>query len=100
MNIPPLTHASSPYGAQMGRPNAVPCVKTEAIKLTLRRLDWVDGDYDKGGAYWGNSGNGSMFRAYGWCASGIPVEIFVRGESRDDARATVKAILPNARFYQ
>lgn len=38
-------------GAPMGRMNNIPKIKNVG-KLYLEKLQWVDGDYDHGGAYW------------------------------------------------
>ena len=85
-------------GSQMGRRDTLPDDRTAPCKLRLVRLRWVDGDYDAGGAYWGNSGGTSTYRALG-DAGEVRAEIFVRASSRDDAKAQVRALLPNVRFY-
>lgn len=90
-----LPNACSRYGAEMGRRNTLPDDPQAPIKLRMERLRWVDGDYDNGGAYWGNGNGSSIFCAY---ADGC--QVFVRGRKRTDAKAEVRAMLPNARFYR
>ena len=62
------------------------------------QLRWVDGDYDEGGAYWGG-GSGHVYYAKG-DASDVVVEVYVRAKSRKQAKAEVRELLPNARFYR
>ena len=92
-----LSNGSSPRGAQMGRPNIV-LDKGAPYKLQMERLQWVDGDYDQWGAYWGNSGD------YIYCAHldnpNMPVQVFVRAHTRTEAKSKVRAILPHSRFYR
>ena len=94
-----LPNASSPRGAAMGRPNILPTNRGVNIKLRMERLRWVDGDYDSGGAYWGGG------RGFIYCAQGerdgedLAVEVFTRAGTRAEAKANVREILPNARFY-
>ena len=90
-----LSHASSSWGADMGRPNLLPDDCNAAIKLHLERLKWVDHDYDSGGAYFGG-GNGDFI----YCAYVKEIRIFVRAKTRVEAKGKVKELLPNARFYR
>lgn len=41
------------YGSPMGRSETRRMQDTDVKKLTIRRVKFVDGDYDDGGAYWG-----------------------------------------------
>jgi hypothetical protein len=96
-----LENVSSVRGAPMGRQNWLPDDQEEPIRLYLTALKWVDGDYDQGGAYWGNSGlyNGTYTRIYcahGHDSSGSPVRVFVRAAHRTAARELVLEILPKA----
>ncbi len=72
-------------GAQMGRPNIIPA-DYNSEKLSLRRVPFVDGAYDQGGAYWGAPANL-------WCAWGETeteqLEVFVRATDRDAAKLMV-----------
>jgi hypothetical protein len=86
-------------GAAMGRSNAIPD-PSAAPKLHLYRLRWVDGDYDQGGAYWGQSVHGSIYRAEGE-AEGLEerYEIYVRALSRHRAKELIRKLVPQARFF-
>lgn len=114
-NLPPLSnglrYGSGPdgkrvcLGACMGRSNTLPPTpKTDAPKLRLVRLKWVDGDYDEGGAYWGNTRGTWIYRAVAvlpvdaqkWFGH---VEIFVRATGRTHAKIFVREIVPNATFF-
>jgi hypothetical protein len=69
------------------------------VKCTMRKLRWVDGGYDEQGAYWGRTPGTHIY----WCNFDIGdtnEDIFVRAESRDDAKEQVRVKLPNARFYR
>ena len=59
-------------------------------------MRFIDGCYDEGGAYWGMPAN--LYRATGEDDEQL-IEIFTRANSRAEAKAKVRAILPNARFY-
>ena len=72
-------------GSQMGRRNIIPA-DYAGEKLKLRRVPFVDGAYDQGGAYWGTPANL-------WCAWGETeteqLEVFVRAADRDSAKLQV-----------
>lgn len=86
-----LSKAYSARGADMGRPNQMPDEGDESqIILRVDRLEWVDGDYDEGGAYWGRGKFDHIYRAYN-----DDVEIFVRDVLLSDAKKIVAAILKN-----
>jgi hypothetical protein len=89
-----LENGCSRYGAQMGRRNEVPD-DYAGEKLRMLRLPFVDGCYDRWGAYWGSPANV-------WCAWGESaterVRIFVRGNDRAAACREVLKALPSARF--
>ena len=94
-----LNWACDYRGADMGRPNLLPEDPAASIRLRLERLRWVDGDYDQGGAYWGNSGGTDIYCAWGedekW-----QVRVFVRAASRDEAKAGVRESVPGVTFYR
>ena len=94
-----LSHACSQYGAQMGRPNRIPADIETAGKLYLEKLEWVDGDYDYGGCYWGNGGVDNVWRASGESAT-EQVEIFVRAMNRDQAKDEVRLAFRFAKFFR
>ena len=100
-----LEKACSNRGADMGRPNRIPADANTVGKLHLVRLQWVDGDYDEGGAYWGRSFHN--YRSdYIYCCYGETkteqLRIFVRAFTRDEAKAEVKRTLlkDNPKFYR
>lgn len=80
------------YGAQMGRPNRIPSDITTAGKLHLVKLQWVDGDYDEGGAYFGGGMGDNVYWAYGETAT-EQIEVFVRAKSRNQAKEEVKELI-------
>ena len=68
------------------------------LKFYLVRLQWSDGDYDKGGAYWGYSPlNGDIYRAVS--TDGL-AEKFVRAKSRNVAKDKVREDYPHATFFR
>ena len=83
----------------MGRRNAIPDDIQTAGKLYLEKLEWVDGDYDQGGAYWGGGMGDNIFRATGESAT-EQIEIFVRAKSRKQAKSEVRSIFPEAKFFR
>ena len=97
----PLRRAFSQYGASMGRPDTLPENPAAPVRLSLIRLRWVDGDYDAGGAYWGRVPGTWIFRALGDADGGETVaELYVRADSRDDAKAKIRRRVPGATFYR
>lgn len=84
-------------GSQMGRRNVLPDDRNIPAKLHLVRLPFVDGCYDKWGAYWGSPAN--VWCAWGDCAE-VAVKVFIRANDRREAKARVREELPNARFYR
>ena len=79
-------------GSQMGRPD-VGSLLTHP-KLRLQRLPFVDGCYDRWGAYWGGPANV-------WCAwDEEGTRLFRRGDSRDEVKRKILAEYPHARFYR
>lgn len=93
MTKPYLPNASSPFGAPMGRRNVLPCNPATLPPLTLYRLEWEDGDYDKGGAYWGGGKGDFIFVAQD---EGNEVALFVRATTYAKAHAEVLRIAPRA----
>lgn len=91
------TEVDCKYGAPMGRRNVLPEDTNEPVRLRMVRLRFIDYAYDEGGAYWG-IGNPIYF-AKGE-ASDVIVEIYVRAKDREDAKAQVTTLLPNATFYR
>lgn len=82
----PCNNASSKYGASMGRINRT---TGKPERLHLQRVQFVDGDYDTGGAYWGG---GTPL----WCAfspdnteNDVSIQVFVRAANRQAAKNEV-----------
>ena len=87
-------------GAAMGRRDLIPPDPDTVRKLHLVKLRWVDGDYDEGGAYWGNSGGTAIYWAFGQSDT-EKAECFVRAIGRQAAKSTVRDLhFPNASFYR
>jgi len=84
-------------GSSMGRrPSRIQ--SNEPVKVYLRKLRWVDGDYDEQGAYWGYCSGTNIYWA-NFDLGDTNEDIFVRATSRDDAKEQVRESLPNARFF-
>lgn len=92
-NLPDM---SSKFGAPMGRQNTLPDDPTLPCQLQLDKLEWVDGDYDEGGAYWGGDSTTNIYWAYGTADDDTEVNVFVRASSRRLAKLKVLSKLPNA----
>ena len=93
-------------GSQMGRPNYIPNDRLTPVKLRLFRLPFVDGCYDRWGAYWGAPANiyiatnrACVDGAY-HVGAGQLVEMFIRADSREKAKQQARQTLPNATFYR
>lgn len=87
-----------PTGSSMGRRSSH-VQSDEKVKCYLRKLRWVDGDYDEQGAYWGYVSGTHIY----WCNFDLGdsnEDIFVRATSRDDAKQQIKEQLPNAVFFK
>lgn len=83
-----LEPVSCRYGAPMGRP---PILDDRAALVTVFRVRMYDGDYDRGGAYWG--GGTPLY-----CAIGRDFRAFVRATGRDDAIRQLADDHPELRF--
>lgn len=79
-------------GSQMGRRDVLPA--STHPKLRLQRLPFVDGCYDRWGAHWGSPANVWL----AWDSEGT--QLFRRGNSRDEVKATIKSAYPMATFYR
>jgi hypothetical protein len=99
-----LSEAGSRYGAAMGRSNDV-TDRDFPVVFEVERLEWVDGDYDRGGAYWGRtfddprtrSGSDYIFRFEGESDSGLE-SMFVRAKTMKAAKEELLVTYPNATF--
>lgn len=83
-------------GSAMGRRSSIGTV--EPVKCYLRKLKWVDGDYDGNGAYWGHVAGTNIYWA-NYDTEETNEDIFVRATSRQDAKDQVLAKLPHAKFF-
>jgi len=97
-----LSKAFSKFGSQMGRSNQLPKNALTTGKLQMQKMEWVDGDYDWGGAYWGRSEkHGDMYHVEGNLKNedGTTI-IFIRALNRKRAKEQVLKQLPNVSFYR
>lgn len=94
-----LSNVSSPYGAPMGRRNIHATDMKLHHEMRLEELAFEDGDYDKGGAYWGFTPGTAIYWAYGEDEE-IQFEHFVRARSRTEAEAKIREWYPNAKFLR
>lgn len=89
----PEDRVSCRYGAPMGRGNSD---EPLAGKVRLRRVKFYDGDYDKGGAYWGDNGVPLYYAEGsegGYC--------YVRAMSREHAKAIIAEVVQEGvRYYR
>ena len=92
----PTPNVNCKYGAPMGRTshNAY-TVNEQATPFYLVRVTLDSGGYDRGGAYWGL---GAQLYYYEGPLSDI--NGYVRGKTRDAAKAEVQTIHPLARFFR
>jgi hypothetical protein len=95
-----LSNVSSRYGAPMGR-RTYRTDPEAPIKFRLQRVYLDSGGYDSGGAYWGFGR--PLYQYTGHSAEGTDAEElaegYLRADSREDAKAQVRALYPKARFY-
>lgn len=112
-NSPGFTDDSGRWictGSAMGRRNILPDDPSQPCKLSMIRLNWRDGDYDAGGAYWGRVPGDFIWwasnradKAGGYHTDGAPgclIEVFVRAKTRQGAKVLVRDLLPGATFYR
>lgn len=96
MAFNPTPDVSCKYGAPMGRASHNDwTVNENAGPFRLVRCPLDSGGYDRGGAYWGI---GTPLYYYEGPLTDISG--YVRGRTRDQAKAEVRAIHPLARFYR
>ena len=86
-------------GSAMGRRSWRGHDSDTPVKCRLKRLKWVDGDYDEQGAYWGYTPGTFIYWA-NFDIGDTNEDIFVRAGSREDAKAQVRAQLPKATFFK
>lgn len=88
-------------GALMGRKDNPPEPEDEDEpwpKFRLFRMNMIDRNYDRGGAYWGSGDHkvGFMYRA---CDPDGVWNIFVRARTREEARDLLYKKYPKIRFF-
>ncbi len=84
-------------GSQFGRRDILSTDPKEPCRLRLTRLPFIDGVYDRWGAYWGLPANIWV----GWNApSEQDILVFVRANDRDAAKHLIGQKLTNATFYR
>ena len=91
--VPPQP-VSCTYGAPMGRRNSI-IDPDDSQRYHVRRVPFVDGCYDRGGAYWGGPANL-------WHAQSADHEfwLYVRAPSRAAAIQMIREEIPNAKFFK
>ncbi len=101
---PVLPKVDCSRGAPMGRRDLIPAERRVFVyRFYLRRLHWVDGDYDEGGAYWGNVRDGMnvYWAECPWHADPEQhARLFVRASTRRQAKQRVRETFPLAVFYR
>lgn len=85
-------------GSSMGRQSWRGHDANTPVKCYLRKLRWVDGDYDEQGAYWGYTSGTNIYWA-NFDIGETNEDIFVRATSREDAKAQVREQLSKAKFF-
>lgn len=83
-----LSNVFCEFGAPMGRRNSIPDDIIPSNKLYLEKMR-LNGDYDKGGAYWGYTPNSYIYRATGSTLT-YEIEIFTRASSRQEAKENLR----------
>ena len=91
-----LPNVSSKFGAPMGRQDS-PGNTSQPVAFTLIQLQWEDGDYDTGGAYWGNGDGQHIFHALAE-QDEEQVELFRRATSFSEAEKQILTAYPLATF--
>jgi len=91
-----LPNVSSTFGAPMGRQDS-PGDTSQPVAFTLIQLQWEDGDYDTGGAYWGGGEGQHIFHALAE-QEDEQVELFRRAASFSEAEKQILADYPLATF--
>lgn len=102
----PTPHANCQYGAPLGRNNRSHyedskgnrhdlTVNAHAAPFHMVRVRLDSGGYDSGGAYWGIGD-----RLYYYQGPITDIDGYVRGRTREAAKAAVRAIHPHARFFR
>ena len=91
-----LPNVSSTFGAPMDRQDS-PGDTSQPVAFTLIQLQWEDGDYNTGGAYWGGGAGQHIFHALAE-QEDEQVELFRRAASFSEAEKQILADYPLATF--
>ena len=87
------------YGAPMGRCETLPENPNATGKLQLAHVPFIDGCYDRGGAYWGMPAD--LYHAEGYLdGEDLTTCLFVRADNHEAAKAKIRARFPNVKFYR
>lgn len=96
--------AYSIYGASMGRREERLGDTELPARFRIERVPARDGgDYDPGGAYWGNLNGNPLYVCWTYHETEHGPEYathFVRARSREHVKEHVRKLYPNARFYR
>jgi len=93
--LPYQVNVSCQYGAPMGRRSNQ--VTELSGRVHLRYVPFVDGDYDRGGAYWG----GGMYTRPLFCAwDNEGCIVYLRSASRESAKKNLSSQNPAIAFYR
>lgn len=95
----PTPLVNSRYGAPMGRGargEGKYDILPHARPMYLVRCPLNSGGYDRGGAYWGL---GEPLYYYSANPEGL-IDGYVRGRTREHAKANVRKMYPHARFFK
>lgn len=101
MPMPELPQLNCTYGAPMGRREYREIPADMQVKFYLQYVPFVDGAYDRGGAYWGCPAN--LYTAYACIemeGEQLETRLFIRANSRDDAKRQVLEEYELAQFYR
>jgi hypothetical protein len=80
----------SPRGAPMGRPNALPYTPPIG-RAYAKRATPTDGDYDQGGAYWGDLAGRPLYAVWGYDQNGDLFTLYYRAPNAQVARDLANA---------
>ncbi len=121
MPMPPLENLNCSRGAPMGRRSRCEMAPDEVRRVHLQYVPFIDGAYDRGGAYWGAPAN--LWRAYAELEAAedeqvdeadrinvfdqptragdiLIFEQFLRANSRDEAKEKLRLQYPHISFYR
>lgn len=96
--------ACSQYGASMGRRDEPLGDVDLPARFRVERVRPCDGgDYDAGGAYWGDLARSPLFVCWTYVETEFGPETathFVRADNREQAKSHIRKMYSNAKFYR